>query len=177
MGGGVNRSSGLLLLALAALAPVWAFYIIPKPMRGVDTHVVCHPTRYNQTSPASQFSLRQRLWRKLTRKNDTDFSHVEADGYNSDFRGGRLVRTVKRLFRTPKPGTLILIRHGESQLNYNKTFTGWIDSDLNERGIKETEHAARLLLEQVRHSYLCRPRWISAAHSNLTHDTLECNSG
>lgn len=41
-----------------------------------------------------------------------------------------------------------MIRHGESQLNYNKTFTGWIDADLNERGVREVEHAARLLLER-----------------------------
>ena len=53
----------------------------------------------------------------------------------------------------PKPNpnpdsTLIMIRHGESQLNYNRTFTGWVDADLNERGVREVEHAARLLLER-----------------------------
>lgn len=46
-----------------------------------------------------------------------------------------------------EPGTLILIRHGESLWNYNKTFTGWADPDLSERGLREAEHAARLLLE------------------------------
>jgi len=46
-----------------------------------------------------------------------------------------------------EPGTLILIRHGESLWNYNKTFTGWADPDLSERGFREAEHAARLLLE------------------------------
>ena len=30
-------------------------------------------------------------------------------------------------------GTLIIVRHGESTLNYNQTFTGWTDVDLNER--------------------------------------------
>jgi 2,3-bisphosphoglycerate-dependent phosphoglycerate mutase len=44
--------------------------------------------------------------------------------------------------------TLIMIRHGESELNYNKTFTGWVDADLNERGVREVEHAATLLLER-----------------------------
>jgi len=47
-----------------------------------------------------------------------------------------------------QPGTLIMIRHGESLLNVNKTFTGWIDADLNERGRREVEHAARLLMER-----------------------------
>lgn len=51
--------------------------------------------------------------------------------------------------RNPYPdSTLIMIRHGESQLNYNRTFTGWVDADLNERGVREVEHAARLLLER-----------------------------
>jgi 2,3-bisphosphoglycerate-dependent phosphoglycerate mutase len=44
-------------------------------------------------------------------------------------------------------GTLILVRHGESIWNANKTFTGWADVDLSERGHREVEHAARLLLE------------------------------
>jgi 2,3-bisphosphoglycerate-dependent phosphoglycerate mutase len=51
----------------------------------------------------------------------------------------------------PKPpveiGTLILVRHGESLWNANKTFTGWADPDLSERGYREVEHAARLILE------------------------------
>lgn len=46
-----------------------------------------------------------------------------------------------------EPGTLILVRHGESVWNANKTFTGWADPDMSERGFREVEHAARLLLE------------------------------
>jgi 2,3-bisphosphoglycerate-dependent phosphoglycerate mutase len=46
-----------------------------------------------------------------------------------------------------EPGTLILVRHGESLWNSNKTFTGWADPDLSERGFREAQHAARLLLE------------------------------
>lgn len=41
-----------------------------------------------------------------------------------------------------------LVRHGETVLNYNNTFTGWIDTDLSERGIKEIEYAANLILER-----------------------------
>lgn len=47
-----------------------------------------------------------------------------------------------------EPGTLILVRHGESLWNANKTFTGWADPGLSERGVREVEHAARLLLEE-----------------------------
>ena len=57
---------------------------------------------------------------------------------------GRIVsKTTKRV----EPGTLILVRHGESLWNANKTFTGWADPDLSPRGYREVEHAARLLLE------------------------------
>lgn len=62
----------------------------------------------------------------------------------------RPVQYVKGIFvpRPPvEPGTLILVRHGESLWNANKTFTGWADPGLSERGIREVEHAARLLLE------------------------------
>lgn len=72
--------------------------------------------------------LRQKrtLWRKLTRP----------------------LRLVKRNIVFPQtPGTLILVRHGESNWNANKTFTGWADPNLSERGHREIEHAARLLLE------------------------------
>ena len=44
------------------------------------------------------------------------------------------------------PGTLILVRHGESTWNANKTFTGWADPDLSDQGKREVMHAARLLL-------------------------------
>ena len=46
------------------------------------------------------------------------------------------------------PGTLILMRCGESDFNANQTFSGWLDPDLTERGIAECEHAARLLLAE-----------------------------
>jgi len=48
---------------------------------------------------------------------------------------------------TKEPGNLILVRHGESEWNKNKTFTGWADPDLTDQGKREVEHAARLLME------------------------------
>ena len=57
------------------------------------------------------------------------------------------VITYSRNNNDSKAGTLILIRHGESSWNQNKTFTGWADPDLSQQGCREVEHAARLLLE------------------------------
>jgi len=50
--------------------------------------------------------------------------------------------------RATKPGKLILVRHGQSIWNANKTFTGWCDPDLSQQGMLEAEHAGRLLLEK-----------------------------
>ncbi len=41
--------------------------------------------------------------------------------------------------------TLILIRHGESQWNLENRFTGWVDVELSEKGIKEAETAGKKL--------------------------------
>lgn len=59
------------------------------------------------------------------------------------------VNAVRQVIKqsTVEPGTLILVRHGESEWNHNKTFTGWADPDLTEQGKREVEHAARLLME------------------------------
>jgi len=51
------------------------------------------------------------------------------------------------ILKKVEPGTLILVRHGESSWNANKTFTGWADPDLSVQGYREVEHAARLLVE------------------------------
>ena len=36
---------------------------------------------------------------------------------------------------------LILVRHGQSQWNLEKRFTGWVDIDLTEKGKSEAEYA------------------------------------
>ncbi|MDP6601003.1 MAG: 2,3-diphosphoglycerate-dependent phosphoglycerate mutase [Phycisphaerales bacterium] len=41
--------------------------------------------------------------------------------------------------------TLVCIRHGQSQWNLENRFTGWVDSDLSERGIAEAIAAGQLL--------------------------------
>lgn len=95
---------------------------------------------------------------RLSRKAAIYDKEMDEDGY------ARLQRTsssaLKQIARLPvnvihnavkrstvEPGTLILVRHGESEWNRNKTFTGWADPDLTDQGKREVEHAARLLME------------------------------
>ena len=42
---------------------------------------------------------------------------------------------------------LILVRHGQSQWNLQKRFTGWADIDLTEKGKSEAGQAGRLIKE------------------------------
>jgi 2,3-bisphosphoglycerate-dependent phosphoglycerate mutase len=68
-------------------------------------------------------------------------------------------------------GTLILIRHGESEWNAKGLFTGWVDSGLSARGKAEAEHAGQLLDEaglrpDVLHTSLLS-RAIETAEINL----------
>ena len=43
---------------------------------------------------------------------------------------------------------LILLRHGESEWNAKNLFTGWVDVDINEKGIAEAERGGELLLAE-----------------------------
>ena len=44
-------------------------------------------------------------------------------------------------------GTLVLLRHGESEWNAQNLFTGWVDVPLSEKGRVEAETGGRLLAE------------------------------
>lgn len=83
--------------------------------------------------------------RRLTGGQREDTIRLEDDSYR---REKSIWNTIAERFNAKPPGTLILVRHGESEWNKNKLFTGWCDIDLSERGVKEMEHAARLLLER-----------------------------
>ena len=72
---------------------------------------------------------------------------VEGDGFRLSFLE-RVRRKTQSVLKLKEPGSLILVRHGQTALNYNKTFTGWIDTDLSETGEQEMLYAARLLLER-----------------------------
>jgi bisphosphoglycerate-dependent phosphoglycerate mutase len=41
--------------------------------------------------------------------------------------------------------TLILLRHGESEWNALNQFTGWVDVDINDKGVAEAKKGAELL--------------------------------
>ena len=43
---------------------------------------------------------------------------------------------------------LILLRHGESDWNSKNLFTGWVDVDLNEKGVGEAKRGGELLAEE-----------------------------
>jgi 2,3-bisphosphoglycerate-dependent phosphoglycerate mutase len=49
--------------------------------------------------------------------------------------------------QTTVPGTLVLVRHGQSDWNLKNLFTGWTDVDLTPQGIAEAAQAGRLLRE------------------------------
>jgi 2,3-bisphosphoglycerate-dependent phosphoglycerate mutase len=55
---------------------------------------------------------------------------------------------ARKVLPKTKPGALVLLRCGQSEFNANQTFTGWKDPDLTEEGVRECEHAARLLLAE-----------------------------
>ena len=68
-------------------------------------------------------------------------------------------------------GTLVLLRHGESEWNALNLFTGWVDVALTEKGVGEASRGGRLLREHdllpdVLHTSLLR-RAISTAHLAL----------
>lgn len=47
-----------------------------------------------------------------------------------------------------RPGTLILLRHGQSTWNLENLFTGWHDVPLSERGVAEAVEAGRLMKQE-----------------------------
>ncbi|MGL4832654.1 MAG: phosphoglyceromutase [Propionibacteriaceae bacterium] len=56
---------------------------------------------------------------------------------------------------------LILLRHGESEWNAKNLFTGWVDVDINDKGVAEAKRGAELLkaeglLPDVLHTSLLR---------------------
>ena len=42
---------------------------------------------------------------------------------------------------------LVLIRHGQSEWNLSNQFTGWVDVDLSDEGVKQAKNAGKLIKE------------------------------
>lgn len=85
---------------------------------------------------------------RLQRRSMAQYSYV-GDGIDCHPKHQTAWDSLVKKFQGPaKPGTLILVRHGESEWNHRRLFTGWVDVDLSDRGIREIEHASRLLLER-----------------------------
>ncbi len=90
------------------------------------------------------FSGGERVRNKQRRLLDND---IEGDGFKLSFIE-KVRRKIISVLHLKEPGSLILVRHGQTTLNYNKTFTGWIDTDISETGTSEMLYAARLLMER-----------------------------
>jgi 2,3-bisphosphoglycerate-dependent phosphoglycerate mutase len=68
-------------------------------------------------------------------------------------------------------GTLILLRHGQSEWNASNQFTGWVDVDLTDQGREEARNAGRLIADnglrpEILYTSLLR-RAITTAHIAL----------
>ena len=50
---------------------------------------------------------------------------------------------LKKKGKSKDPGTLILVRSGDSLVKDELTFTGWIDVDLSPEGTKQMKNAAK----------------------------------
>ena len=46
------------------------------------------------------------------------------------------------------PGPLVLLRHGQSTWNLENRFTGWVDVDLSEQGVREAVRGGELLVAE-----------------------------
>eukprot|EP00538_Stauroneis_constricta_P004232 CAMPEP_0119572694 /NCGR_PEP_ID=MMETSP1352-20130426/44750_1 /TAXON_ID=265584 /ORGANISM="Stauroneis constricta, Strain CCMP1120" /LENGTH=855 /DNA_ID=CAMNT_0007622381 /DNA_START=144 /DNA_END=2711 /DNA_ORIENTATION=- len=133
--------------------PVW-FYTSSKNGYSMPSDIDGN-TNNNNDIGYNAFLDKSHFFHRLQSKSNTNVDpEFNEDGYADMQRNKRSVfkRFFKRMirkFRKPNTevGTLILVRHGESQWNANKTFTGWADPDLTDQGTREVEHAARLLME------------------------------
>ena len=59
-----------------------------------------------------------------------------------------LVTSLAKILKFTAMKTLVLIRHGQSAWNLENRFTGWVDVDLSDRGVREARDAGRTLLEK-----------------------------
>ncbi|MCP1198948.1 2,3-bisphosphoglycerate-dependent phosphoglycerate mutase [Notoacmeibacter sp. MSK16QG-6] len=66
------------------------------------------------------------------------------------------------------PGTLVLVRHGQSEWNLKNLFTGWKDPDLTDKGVAEAKAAGVALKEKGLAFDLAFTSELSRAQRTLT---------
>lgn len=100
-----------------------------EPVNGEPPYkrTVNERTGYSSDSGYSQFLTRRE---QRDRKRQQLQQEQNEDGYGLDNQKSLFKKMLqspkKALFqRRQEPGTLILVRHGESTWNRNQTFTGW----------------------------------------------------
>ena len=64
-------------------------------------------------------------------------------------------------------GKLIAIRHGQSTWNAENRFTGWVDVDLSEKGVREAEKSGKLLKELNLDFDVCFTSYLKRAINTL----------
>jgi len=64
-------------------------------------------------------------------------------------------------------GTLILVRHGQSEWNLKNLFTGWRDPDLTDTGREEAIAAGKALKARGFHPDICYTSGLKRAHKTL----------
>lgn len=140
-----------LALVYARIFPSSGFSIVDlQPNRPLH-HAMKNksPLPYSQINPPrNNHLLNMSSDSRLNRKGfsvDATLDQQCNTGY--DYSRSLMERVKSKGHRTRKPGTLILVRTGESEYSKNNTFTGWADPPLTQEGQQEMEHAGRLLLE------------------------------
>ena len=115
------------LIFLSILSISWGFF-------GCSLSLIHTPILRHQLIGFRDISFKNknhRVGRPNTLQVKTKkLSQVEDDGYSlSQGRKPLWRKLFSKLLLLPQkpPGNLILIRHGESDLNYNKTFTGIVN--------------------------------------------------
>jgi 2,3-bisphosphoglycerate-dependent phosphoglycerate mutase len=64
-------------------------------------------------------------------------------------------------------GTLVLVRHGQSEWNLKNLFTGWKDPDLSPKGVEEAKSAGQRLKAKGLKFDLCFTSALTRAHHTL----------
>ncbi|SCV03760.1 LANO_0G06084g1_1 [Lachancea nothofagi CBS 11611] len=68
---------------------------------------------------------------------------------------------------------LFILRHGQSELNHENIFCGWIDADLTEKGKEQAKNAALLIKEHCASNSLDLPRIGYSSRLVRTQETID----